>query len=79
MDSSEITGYGRPENTNYDRARHGSMKLKPIGYGYFHTNRTIDKVFCELCKNEVENPVRFINKRPYHKECFDKVCEKSKH
>jgi hypothetical protein len=71
MDSSTLTGHGRPENTSYDRSRHEKMRLKPMGYGYFHINRTLaEPTICEGCGNEVSNPVRFINKKPYHKECF---------
>lgn len=76
MNHQQMTGYGLPENTKYDRERHAKMRLRPIGYGYFMVNRTIDTPICEACGEEVENPVRFINKRPYHKECFLKTCDK---
>ena len=70
MDSSQVTGAGKPEPTAYDRARHGKMRLRPIGYGYFHINRTKEEVLCGKCGAEVENPVRFHNGIPYHKECY---------
>jgi hypothetical protein len=71
MDTSALTGGYRPENTAYDRARHAKMKLRPIGYGYFHINRSeIETPKCEGCGAEVENPVRFHNRRPYHVECY---------
>jgi len=77
MDTSEVTWHGRPEPTQYDRDRHAKMKLRPIGYGYFSVNRSLpEALLCELCKQEVENPVRFINKKPYHRECYLKVCDK---
>jgi hypothetical protein len=71
MDSSQVTGAHKPENTAYDKARHAKMRLKPIGYGYFHINRSeIEPPICEGCKQEVENPVRFHNRKPYHVECY---------
>ena len=71
MDSSQVTGAGKPEPTAYDRARHGKMRLRPIGYGYFHINRSeIPAAICGKCGAEVENPVRFHNKIPYHVECY---------
>lgn len=75
MDSSKITGHGRPENTTYDRARHEKMRLKPMAYGLFHANRTFATAICEGCGNEIENPVRFHNKKPYHKECYALIGE----
>lgn len=73
MDHQRMTGYGKPENTQYDRDRHAKMKLRPIGYGYFLTNRTIDVPICAACQQEVENPVRFHNRKPYHKECYSAI------
>lgn len=74
MDSSALTGRGRPENTDYDRNRHAKMRLRPISYGFFAINRSIPKApVCEGCGAEVENPVRFHNKKPYHKECYNKL------
>lgn len=72
MDSSKVTYYGRPEPTAYDRDRHAKMRLRPIGYGYHHVNRTFESVCCERCKQEItENSVRYtINKKEYHRECF---------
>lgn len=72
MDTSKITYYGKPENTAYDRARHGKMKLRSIGYGYHMVNRTVDPLVCARCGDEItDNRVRYsINKRYYHKECF---------
>lgn len=66
----KITGAGNPEPTTYDRVRHESMKLRPIGYGFFPVNRTIDIPICGLCKQECPNPVRFHNGKPYHQECY---------
>lgn len=70
MDSSKITGAGRPEPTNYDRQRHAKMNLRPIGYGFFPVNRTIDPILCGKCFNEIQNPTRFHNGKPYHVECY---------
>jgi len=68
-----VTNYGRPENSKYDHVRHETMRLRPIGYGYFHINRSQrDPQKCGVCGEEItELPVvRFINKKPVHKECF---------
>lgn len=71
MDHSNVTGYAKPEPTAYDRNRHSKMRLRPIGYGYFHVNRSeIEVPVCEGCGAEVENPVRFHNHKPYHIECY---------
>lgn len=71
MDASAITGHGKPENTSYDRARHAKMRLRPIAYGHFMVNRILQETpLCEGCKLEIEKPTYFINKRPYHEECF---------
>lgn len=51
------------------------MRLRPMAYGQFHTNRTMEVTVCEGCGNEVENPVRFHNKKPYHKECYARIGE----
>lgn len=73
MKTSDITYQGKPESTAYDRARHAKMKLRSIGYGYHHVNRTLNGLpVCAGCGNEIEHQaVRYsINKEPYHKECF---------
>lgn len=70
----KITGAGRPEPTTYDKVRHESMKLRPIGYGYFHVNRSFSTVTCNGCGNEINGLVGYyINKKPYHRECFLKA------
>lgn len=70
--ADKFTGHGRPEATKYDRVRHESMKLRPIGYGYFPVNRTLSsKPICCVCEVEIDEPlVRFINKKPCHRKCF---------
>lgn len=60
-----------PENTAYDQARHGKMRLRSQRYGFFKvaTDPTEDLKCCK-CQGIILFDGLIIDGRSYHGKCF---------